>query len=1045
MGIQTTRRRPTARRSALGGLLLAAALAAPAAAQTIEPAAYQGMQWRNIGPFRGGRSVASAGVPSQPYTYYMGTVGGGLWKTEDAGETWRNVSDGFFRTGSVGAIAVAESDANVVYAGMGEHAVRGVMTTHGDGVYRSTDAGRTWTHRGLDRTRQISAVQVHPRDPDLVYVAAQGSPYGANPERGVYRSRDGGANWERVLFVDENSGASSLSMDMSNPRVLYAGFWDHRRLPWFVRSGGPGSGIYKSTDGGDTWTELTEGLPAEMGKVSVSVSRANPRRVYALIEAEEGGLYRSDNAGQSWTRVNSDRELIARAWYYIKVFADPQDEETVYVLNAPMLKSVDGGRTFRRVSTPHGDNHHLWINPLDNRYMVESNDGGANVSLNGGESWSTQENQPTSQFYRVNADRRFPYYVYGGQQDNSSVVIASRTTDGGIDWKDWYEGPGCESAYLAFDKDAPRYVYGGCYQGIIEEFDQEAKQGRAVMAYPVQELASIPRDKKYRFNWNAPIIVSQHDAGVIYHAANVVLRSTDRGQSWTPISPDLTRDEDDKQGVGGGPFTAEGAGGEVYGTIYYLAESPHDAGTLWAGSDDGLVHLTRDGGATWQNVTPRGLPESTVNAIEVSPHDPGTAYLAVTRYKFNDFTPHFYKTTDFGRSWTRIVEGIPAEEWARVVREDPTRRGLLYAATEGGVYVSFNGGARWQPFQLNLPRVPVTDLLVHGNDLVAATHGRAFWILDDLTPVRQVDAGALAAEAALFRPAPAIRMGGFSANAPGLGKNPPNGAILDYELKGAPSEPISLEILDAAGQVIRRFSSAAPDTVRMLSGNRVATRLPAKAGHNRFVWDLRHEPLVPVAGLFINGDLSGRRVVPGTYQARLTVGGQSQSQPLEVVMDPRVQVRAEDFREQDAMLAEISTMVDELHRSVTRFELVREQVDALVERMEGEANGAAPVREAARSLGQELAAWEEKVVQREQKTFQDVINFPNQLNAQLLYLKDIIDGSVPPVTAGARQRLQDLRTEFASRRAERDALLQRVEALNAEIRQSGIPAVVVPK
>ncbi|HVE78224.1 MAG TPA: glycosyl hydrolase, partial [Gemmatimonadaceae bacterium] len=574
---------------------------------------FRAVEWRNIGPFRGGRVTAVAGVPSQPLLYYMGATGGGVWRTEDGGANWRNISDKFFRTGSVGAIAVAATDPNVIYVGMGEAPIRGVASSYGDGVYKSTDAGRTWTHLGLDATRQISKVIVHPRDPDVVWVAAQGARWGPTNDRGIYKSTDGGRSWKQVhSLAEKTAGASDLTIDPTNPRILYAGYWDHQRLPWQVRSGGPGSGIWKSTDGGETWKKLTEGLPkGTMGKIGIAVS-ANPDRVYAIIEADSGGLYRTDDAGKTWRRMNEDRLLRARAWYYTHITADPQNADVVYVMNAPLLRSVDGGRTFQTVATPHGDNHALWINPTNSAYMINGNDGGANVSFNAGRTWSTQDNQPTAQFYRVNADQQFPYRLYGGQQDNTSVIIPGRTTGYGIDRADWTTGPGCESAYLDFDPKDPRYVYGGCYQGIIEEWDRDTEYRRNVMAYPALGLGEPSSEQRYRFNWNAPIITSPHDRKVLYHAGNVLFTSRDRGQSWSPISPDLTRNEKAKQGPGGAPITNEGAGAEVYGTIFYVAESPLEAGTIWAGTDDGLVQLTRDGGKSWSNVTPRGLAEALV-------------------------------------------------------------------------------------------------------------------------------------------------------------------------------------------------------------------------------------------------------------------------------------------------------------------------------------------------------------------------------------------------------------------------------------------------
>ncbi|MCJ7467519.1 MAG: glycosyl hydrolase, partial [Maribacter sp.] len=603
---------------------------------------FHGLKWRNIGPFRGGRSVASSGVVGQPMTYYFGGVGGGIWKTVDDGITWKNVSDGFLKTGTVGAIGVSESNPNIVIAGMGEHAARGVMTSMGDGVYKSTDAGKTWKHIGLDHVRHISDVIIHPTNPDIIFIAAQGAQYGPSSDRGIYRSNDGGANWEKVLYVNDRTGASSLSMDMKNPLILYTAFWEHRRYPWTMESGGKSSALYKSNDGGTTWDKLTEGLPKEFGKAGISVSRANPELVFAVIEAEgeKGGVYRSDDAGKKWNQINKDRINITRSWYYMEIFADPQNENIVYVLNAPVTRSIDGGKTFAPLATPHGDNHHLWINPFDNQKMINSNDGGANISNNGGASWSTQENQPTSQFYRVITDNLVPYNVYGGQQDNSAIAIASRTNGQGIDWKDWYSVAGCESAYLAFDPDNPEFVFGGCYQGIIEKWVRASHEAKPIKEYPELNLGNVPENFKYRYNWNAPIISSPHDRNTIYHGGNVVFKTTDAGNSWQVISPDLTRNEKSKQGPGGIPYTNEAAGGENYNTLMYLVESPHEKGVLWAGSDDGLVHLTKDGGQHWENVTPPNVGEGIVNSIEVSPHDPASAYVVVMRYKSMDLKPY---------------------------------------------------------------------------------------------------------------------------------------------------------------------------------------------------------------------------------------------------------------------------------------------------------------------------------------------------------------------------------------------------------------------
>ena len=1013
---------------------------------------FKAMKWRNVGPFRGGRSTAVAGVATQPQVYYFGSTGGGLWKTEDAGLSWKNVSDGFFATGSVGAVAVAPSDPNVVYVGMGESPIRGVMSSSGDGVYRSTDAGKTWVHLGLEQTRQISEVRVHPKDPDLVYVAAQGNPWADTAERGIYRSVDGGENWELVLHVDQRSGASDLSMDPTNPRILYAGFWDHRRKPWKVISGGEGSSIHKSTDGGDTWKKVSKGLPELMGKIGVAVSPAEPERVWAMVEADEGGLFRSDDGGESWNRVNKERVLRARAWYYTHVFADPVDADTVYVLNAPMMKSTDGGRTFRRISTPHGDNHSLWINPGDNANMINGNDGGANVSFNSGRSWSTQANQPTAQFYRVSVDRRFPYHLYGGQQDNSTVAIASRTMDGGIGREDWYPIGGCESAHVAFDPDDPNLVYAGCYQGIITEYNRRLQQSRNIMAIPYLGLGSNPKDLPYRFNWNAPILVSHHDSDTIFHAGNMILKSTDRGLSWSEISPDLTRNVEENLGQGGGPITNEAAGGETYHTLNAVAESPHQDGVIWAGSDDGLVHLTRNSGADWKNVTPSGLEEGMINSIEISPHDPSSAYIAVARYKLGDFKPYIYKTEDFGESWRLLAEGIPDENFVRVVREDRVKRGLLYAGTERGLFISFDDGAQWSKFQLNLPVTPITDLQVHQGDLVASTQGRAFWILDDLSPLRQFGTQVAGAGLHLFKPRSAYRTGGAAGNSSTQGRNPPNGAILDYWLAEEPEkgQELKLEILDSEGELLRSYSSkgrpgSQSDGAGPGAASPTAGRLPAKEGLNRHVWNLRRERVARVRNLFVFGSQQGYRLAPGRYQARLSLGEQTQTQDFEVLQDPRSSHSERLFADQQKVLSELWDASDAVHRSVQRLRSVRRQVKSLME-LTSDREDADLISEGGESLVDQIDDLEGRLVQPKQETFQDVINFPNQLNSKLLNLMGNIDGADPPVTGGSTKLFADLMQEWRDRRSELEQLLGKdLEAFNDLLRDKSVPSVIAPE
>ncbi|WP_372946041.1 glycosyl hydrolase, partial [Muriicola sp.] len=893
---------------------------------------FHGLKWRNIGPFRGGRSVASSGVVKEPMTYYMGSTGGGVWKTTDDGITWTNISDGHFKTGTVGAIAVSESNPNLVVVGMGEHAARGVMTSMGDGVYKSTDAGKTWKHIGLEFTRHISDVVIHPTNPDIIFVAAQGAQYGPSEDRGIYRSADGGQNWEKVLYLDDTTGASSLSMDMKNPLILYAAMWQHRRYPWTMESGGPMSGLFKSTDGGLTWDKMKEGLPKEFGKAGISVSRANPERVFAVIEAdgEKGGVYRSDDAGKKWTQVNKDRINIARSWYYMEIFADPQDENTVYVLNAPVTKSIDGGKTFSPLPTPHGDNHHLWIHPSDNQKMINSNDGGANISNNGGRSWSSQAIQPTAQFYRVITDNQVPYRVYGGQQDNSAISIASRTNDMGIDWKDWHSVAGCESAFLAFDPDNPEIVYGGCYQGIIEKWVKASREGKAIKEYPELALGNVPADFKYRYNWNAPIITSPHDRKTIYHAGNVVFKSTDEGQSWSVVSPDLTRDDKSKQGPGGGPYTNEAAGGENYNTLMALVESPHEQGVLWAGSDDGLVHITRDGGKTCKNATPKELGESIINSIEVSPHDPATAYVVAMRYKFMDLKPYIFKTSDYGQTWTKITSGITGPHtFVRVVREDPIRRGLLYAGTETGLYLSFDDGQNWQAFQLNLPVVPINDMTIQDNDLVVATAGRSFWILDDLGAIQSSPLSGQSLTVVKPKDTYMIFGGSTDRPVPGLGQNPKSGVTIDYYLdEKTDSIPLTLEVIKN-GETLRLYSSKADKDVKSWPGGPSKPEvLPAKKGYNRFTWDFRRDPVPAVDMVFVYGNYAGSRVAPGVYQLRLSLGDRIAETQVNVLKNPYVEATSADYAEQQKMLTDIETMISNIHRAVNEMRSVRKQVKA---------------------------------------------------------------------------------------------------------------------
>ena len=1035
---------------ALGaGLLL---LAAPAAARaqtpsdrltgatTFDSTRFGGLHWRSIGPYRGGRVTTVAGVPSEPLTFYMGATGGGIWKTADAGVTWRNVSDGQLRVGSIGSLAVAAADPNVVYAGTGEREPRGQSSTWGDGMYKSTDAGKTWKSVGLENTRSIAQVVVDPRDADVVYAAAEGNRWTHGPDRGVYKSIDGGGHWKLVLHPSDDVSPIDLTIDPSNPRILFAAIWDFQRLPWQIRSGGPGSAIYKSTDAGETWTRLAgHGLPTGIvGRIGVSESPANPQRVYAIIEAsaDTGGLYRSDDDGDTWQHLSAERLIRSRSWYYTRVTADPQDENTVYVMNAQIMKSIDGGKTFQVLPAKHGDNHDLWINPRNHLDMINGNDGGAIVSLDGGASWSSEDNQPTGQIYRVNTDAQYPYWVYGAQQDNTSIATPS-AAPGGITSADWYPVAGCESAHIVFDPNDPRYVYGDCYQGMLEEFDRQTRLSRSVMAYPQMNLNEPSDSIRYRFNWSSPLAVSPENAHVLYDGANVLFRSSDRGQTWTAISPDLTRNEKAHQGWGGAPITNEGAGGEVYNTIYYIAPSPHDSNTIWIGTDDGLVQLTRDGGTHWSNVTPKGLGSGFVNAIEVSPWDAGTAYITYDGYKWGDRSPQIYKTTDYGRSWTRLVNGIRDGDQVRVVRADKVRRGLLYAGTETGAYVSFDDGQHWQSLQANLPAVPVTDLQLRNGDLVASTEGRAFWILDDVGPLEQGADGVPANDSKLFTPRDAYLTewgGGFGGQGGDVGTNPPSGAIIYYDLAaGTDSTKVKLDILDANNTVLRTYDT------KPKPGERA---IPGAPGMHRAVWDLRVAPLDAPHGVTFFGSTNGHLVAPGPYTVRLTVGGKTMTAALTVKQDPRVSLTADQVAEEQRVITAIQRRANGIFHDVKRLDDVRDQVRAIVAHAKD-----LPKSDSVTSVGKALAGQLDSLstylVQTKHTNGQDIINFPNGYVDQWVYLGGNVDGSYMPVTAGVQQRLADLEAQWPAVQSRIDNLLgAQVAGFNTLL--GGKAMVIVP-
>ena len=1055
----------------------------------IDPALLKSLEWRCIGPYRGGRVVAVAGDPLHSQVFYFGSTGGGVWKTTDGGIIWENVSDGYFKRASVGALAVAPSDPNVIYVGMGEATIRSNVS-HGDGVYRSTDAGKTWTHLGLADTRNIAKVRIHPQNPDLAYVAALGHAHGPNPERGVYRTTDGGKTWERILFRSEKAGAIDLSMDPNNPRILYAAMWEAHRKPYTLVSGGEECGLFKSTDGGDTWTEITRnpGLPTSMlGKIGVVVSPAKPDRVWAIIDAEDGAIFRSDDGGAHWERLCEDRNIRARPWYYMHIIAHPQDPETLWALNVQAWKTIDGGRTFFEVQIPHGDHHDLWIDPNNPDRMVAGHDGGTCVSFNAGASWSSIYNQPTAEFYHVTTDNQFPYRVYGAQQDNSTISVPSRSHVAGITNAETYEVGGGESGYIAVRPDDPNIVYAGSYQGYLSRYDHRTFQERNITVWPEAATGWGAKDQKYRFQWTSPTLLSPHDPDVLYTTGNYVFRSTDEGNSWEIISPDLTRNDVSRMEASGGPPTKDNTGAEYYCTIFAFAESPLTRGLFWAGSDDGLVHISRDNGESWQNVTPAELPEwSLISIIEPSPHDPATAYLAANRYKWDDFSPYLFKTHDYGATWTKINTGIAGNDFTRAIREDPTRRGLLFAGTETGIHVSFDDGAHWQSLQLNLPAVPIHDLVIKDTDLVLATHGRSFWILDDITPLRQASEEIKQLPLYLFKPRTTVRFMvsyGYSRAAlsgnfyrdvdnttivarreerPGnvaverplnAGQNPPPGLIVYYYLAQKPEGEVKLSFLDAQGNEIKSFTSEAerkqaPEhsvdpTDEEEEEEKKEPRVLKEAGMYRFVWNMRYPDPSKVEGYVASeGVMSGPRVSPGVYQVSLTAADQSLVETFEVQKDPRVSATQEDLDAQLALHLKIRDKLSETHDAINTLRNVRQQIDDWQKRTQD-----LPISEELTRIGksakEKLKAIEDELIQSKAKTRQDTLNHPAKLNGKLAGLAAVFAGAQAAPTRQAYEVFDDLSNRI-------DVQLQRLQevldtdvaAFNSLLRDHKVPAVV---
>jgi len=1044
---------------------------ASTSAPSIRESLLNSLDWRLIGPHRGGRVVAVAGDPNEKLTFYFGACAGGVWKTIDAGITWRNVSDGYFGTAAIGALAVSPSDPNVIYAGTGEASIRGNVV-HGDGVYKSEDAGRTWRNIGLNDSRHIGKIQIHPQNPDIVYAAALGHAYGPSEERGVFRSRDGGANWDRVLYRGPRAGSHDVSLDQTNPRILYAAIWQVQRYPHVLISGGEECGLFRSTDSGDTWQEITrnQGLPkGTLGKMGIVASPAKPGRVWAVIEADDGAVFRSDDYGDTWIRLSEESLLRTRPWYYMHITADSQDENTVYVQDYSMWKSIDGGAVFNKMPTTHGDEHALWIDPRDNRRMIVGNDGGAIVSFNGGATWSDILNQPTAQLYHVTTDDQFPYRVYGSQQDNSAITVPSQTTDGAIHEKTWYAPGGGESGYIAIKPDEPWHIVASGPQGrhiyndIMTHYDHRTGQIRNITVWPdLYGWGAGAEELKYRLQWTFPIHFSKHAPHPLYVAGNVLFRSDDLGSSFEVLSPDLTRNEPDKLKTSGGPVTRDNTGAEVYCTIFAFAESPRIAGVLWAGTDDGLVHRSDDGGRTWTKVTPPALPEwALISIIEVSPHTEGTVYVAATRYKLDDLKPYLFKTEDNGATWTEITNGIPATDFTRVIREDPSRKGLLYAGTESGIYVSFDGGVNWERLGGNLPVVPIHDLVIKGVEMVVATHGRSFWILDDLTTFHQLMDEQSEPTVRLFAPRPTVRLrrygeiggdpyrgvvnyghagislvnydpvdqpnGTVGAKLLTAGANPPSGVVVHYYIAKTPVGDIMLAFEDRESNELRTFSSSSEST---------APRLTVAPGVNHFVWNLRTAGVTsPTASDLKTWDRSdGPLVTPGQYQVKLTVDGVAETRSFEVLIDPRIFTSQADLRAQREFQLEVLNALSRTNSTIDRIDAFISQVSIWTTRTDS-----AAVREAADASNAELSELRSKLIDVHMKGSQ---LWPSGLHERLNALFDSVDGADYAPTRQAREVLAMYNKQLAAI-DDRLAKLQatNVAELNEAIEKTGLPVV----
>jgi photosystem II stability/assembly factor-like uncharacterized protein len=1011
---------------AANGAAAPATAAPPAAtsAPAVNPGYFGALRWRSIGPYRGGRALAVTGVPGSASTFYFGAVAGGVWKTTDGGGTWKPLTDDT-PISSVGAIAVAPSNHDIIYVGTGEAAPRGDIT-YGDGVYKSTDGGKTWSHIGLEDTRQIGALIVDPDNPDIVLVAALGHAFGPNAERGLFRTTDGGKSWTKVLYRDQQTGAIDVSFDPHNSKIVYAALWQARRQPWNFSSGGPGSGLYRSADGGITWKQLSgNGLPTGvLGRIHVSVSGADSKRIYAMIEAAEGGLFRSDDGGEHWQRINEDGRLSQRAWYFSTILADPKDAATVYAENTGLFRSTDGGKSFELLPARHGDHHGIWIDPTNTDRIIEASDGGASVSFDKGKSWSTVYNQPTAQFYHVSVDNRFPYYVYGAQQDNSSVAIASMDDEGAILTRDWYDVGGGEAGFVLADPRNADIVY-GTNENFISRFNKQAMQLQVISAWPIDASGHAAGELEHRFNWTSPLALSPFDADTLYYGMERLYKTTDDGMSWKAISPDLTRNDKSKQGPSGGPITKDITSVEYYDTIFAIAESSQAKGMIWVGTDDGQIQLTHDGGGSWANVTPREMPAwSTISMIEPSRYDANTAYVAVDRHKLDDIMPCVFTTGDSGKTWKRIDAGLPAGAFVHAVREDPVTRGLLYAATETGVFVSFDSGTHWQSLQQNLPRSPVHDLVVRNDDLVIATHGRSFWILDNVTPLRQVQAAAAASNVYLYKPEVGYRLyypDQVDARPP-AGQNPPPGVLIDYYLASVPAGPLTLDIVDSSGTTVRHLTSVEPQKAEQPpewpDEVHPATTLPVTPGMNRFVWNLRYDDPVQIPDAFYAGlPPRGPIVLPGKYTLELKYNGETHKAPLTIHADPRVKQSLAGLEKKFALAMQVYHDQDALHRAVNDIRRFKGDVEAI--QMETASSGrSAALTAEGKSLVQKASGIEGVLMQVNIKGSEANLNYPGMLNEQIYSFAGLLDDADTAPNAQEVETYAGFHSKLAAQLAE---------------------------